>query len=140
MDRFLGRYSEYAYAALRIVVGLLFVCHGMQKVFGMLGGAHGSGAAEAAFTLSWFSGAIELLGLLIALGVLTGCVAFLCSGEMAVGYFMAHAPHGFWPIQNHGELAVLYCFVFLYMSTRGDGRYSVGMLLRRRSRKQAGPT
>jgi putative oxidoreductase len=132
MDRFLGRYSEYAYAALRVVAGLLFACHGMQKVFGALGGAHGTGAAQAVFTLSWFSGAIELLGLLIALGVLTGYAAFLCSGEMAVGYFMEHAPHGFWPIQNHGELAVIYCFVFLYMAAHGDGRFSLGTLLRRR--------
>jgi putative oxidoreductase len=132
MDRFLGRHSEYAYAALRIVAGLLFACHGMQKVFGALGGAQGAGAAAAAFTLPWFSGAIELLGLLIALGILTGYAAFLCSGEMAVGYFMEHSPHGFWPIQNHGELAVVYCFVFLYMATHGDGRYSVGMLLRTR--------
>ncbi|HXN30468.1 MAG TPA: DoxX family protein [Polyangiaceae bacterium] len=130
MDKFLGRYNDYAYAALRVVAGLLFACHGLQKVFGAFGGAHGSGAAEATLTFAWFSGAIELLGLLIALGVLTGCVAFLCSGEMAVGYFMAHAPHGFWPIQNHGELAVVYCFLFLYLATRGDGRFSVGALLR----------
>ena len=130
MDKFLGRYNDYAYAALRVVAGLLFACHGLQKVFGAFGGAHGSGAAEDTLTFAWFSGAIELLGLLIALGVLTGCVAFLCSGEMAVGYFMAHAPHGFWPIQNHGELAVVYCFLFLYLATRGDGRFSVGALLR----------
>jgi putative oxidoreductase len=134
MDRFLGRYDEYAYAALRVVAGFLFACHGMQKVFGALGGAHGKGAAEAVFTLSWVSGAIELLGVLIALGVLTGYAAFLCSGEMAVAYFMAHSPHGFWPIQNHGELAVLYCFVFLYLATRGDGRFSVGALLPTRRR------
>ena len=131
MDKYIGRYSDHAYAALRVVVGLLFLCHGLQKVFGAFGGAHGHGA-EAAFTLAWFSGAIELLGLLIALGVFTGCVAVVCSGEMAVAYFMAHAPHGFWPIQNHGELAVVYCFVFLYLATRGNGRFSVGPLLRRK--------
>ncbi len=130
MHRFIGRYHEYAYAALRFVAGFLFTCHGLQKVFGALGGAHGTGAAEAVFTFSWFSGAIELLGVLIALGLFTSCAAFVCSGEMAVGYFIAHAPHGFWPIQNHGELAVVYCFLFLYLATHGDGRFSVGTLLK----------
>ena len=76
--------------------------------------------------LPWFAGILELVGgALIALGILTRPVAFLLSGEMAVAYFMAHAPHGFWPILNHGELAVLYCFVFLFLAAHGGGPYSV---------------
>jgi putative oxidoreductase len=136
MIKYIGRYHEYAYAALRVVAGLLFACHGLQKVFGAFGGMHGNGAAERALTFVWFSGAIELLGLLIALGVLTACAAFVCSGEMAVAYFMAHAPHGFLPLQNHGELAVIYCFVFLYLATRGDGLYSVATLVAARRRRR----
>ena len=136
MVRFLGRYDEYAYAALRFVSGVFFACHGLQKVFGLLGGAQGAhGAALPLFTFGWFSGALELLGVLIAVGILTGCAAFVCSGEMAVAYFTAHAPHGFWPIQNHGELAALYCFVFLYLATRGDGRISLGAIFRKRRSK-----
>jgi putative oxidoreductase len=138
MDRFLGPYREYAYAALRMVTGFLFACHGMQKVFGAFGSAPGTaGAALPLFTFSWFSGAVELLGVLITLGVLTGYAAFLCSGEMAVGYFMQHAPKGFWPIQNHGELAVVYCFVFLYLAARGDGRFSLGAVLQTRGHPRA---
>lgn len=134
MEKFLGRYNEHAYAILRIVVGILFACHGFQKVFGLLGGGHmgTTHQPEALMSLEWVSGVIELLGVLIALGIATSYAAFLCSGEMAVAYFMAHAPHAFWPIQNHGESAVLYCFIFLFFATRGDGRFSVGALIRKR--------
>jgi putative oxidoreductase len=122
MQRFLGRYSEIAYALLRVVAGLMFAVHGAQKLFGFLGGRQ-----QEVGSLFWVGGLIELVaGLLIAIGLFTSWAAFIASGEMAVAYFMVHAKDGFWPILNKGELAVLYCFVFLYMACRGGGRYSVG--------------
>jgi putative oxidoreductase len=126
MERFLGTYSSYLYAVMRIVAGLLFACHGAQKLFGVLGGVDQQGGSAPLFSLFGLAGIIELVGgLLIAVGLMTGYAAFVASGEMAGAYFMAHAPRGFWPIQNTGELAVLYCFVFLYIASRGAGVWSV---------------
>jgi putative oxidoreductase len=120
----LGGYSAQIYALLRIVVGLLFFCHGLQKVFGLFGGVNG--AAAPLFSLLGVAGVIELVGgLLIALGWFTGYVAFILSGEMAAAYFIGHFPKGFWPITNDGEPAVLYCFIFLYMASRGAGIWSI---------------
>jgi putative oxidoreductase len=125
MDRVLGRYSEPAYALMRIVVGFLFACHGAQKIFGLLGGVDGDGAA-ASFGLIWVAGLIELVGgLLVATGFQAASAAFLCSGQMAVAYFMAHQGRALVPLQNGGELAVLYCFVFLFIATRGSGIWSL---------------
>ena len=113
--------APFAYFLLRVVSGLLFACHGAQKLLGVLGGQQ-----PPAGSLPWFAGIIELVGgPLIALGVYTSPVAFLASGEMAVAYFRAHAPRGFWPVLNAGELAALYCFLFLYISTRGGGRWGL---------------
>jgi putative oxidoreductase len=82
------------------------------------------------------AGLIELVGgLLIAIGLFTSWAAFIASGEMAVAYFKVHFPQGFWPVQNQGELAVLYCFVFLYMAARGGGRYSVDASMRGSTRR-----
>ena len=123
MQRFLGRFAEIAYALLRVMAGLLFAVHGAQKLLGFPPGGH----QPPVGSLPWVGGVIELVaGLLIALGLFTSIAAFIASGEMAVAYFMVHAPGGFWPILNKGELAVLYCFVFLYIACRGGGRYSVG--------------
>ena len=128
MERWLGRYSEVLYALMRVVVGLLFACHGAQKLFGVLGGK-----SQLANPLIATAGIIEFLGgALVALGLWAGYAAFLASGLMAVAYFMAHASGGFWPIVNKGELAVLYCFVFLYVASRGSGRLSVDALVRKR--------
>jgi putative oxidoreductase len=125
MERILGRYSEPAYAALRIVTGFLFACHGAQKILGLLGGIDEAGGT-AAFGLIWVAGAIELVGgLLVMLGLFTGTAAFICSGQMAVAYFMAHQPQALFPIQNKGELAVLYCWSFLFIATRGSGIWSI---------------
>jgi putative oxidoreductase len=122
MQRFLGRHSEIAYTLLRVVAGLMLAVHGAQKLFGFLGGRQ-----MPIGSLLGAAGVIELVGgLLIAIGLFTSWAAFIASGEMAVAYFMVHAKDGFWPILNKGELAVLYCFVFLYMACRGGGRYSVG--------------
>jgi putative oxidoreductase len=140
MERVLGRYTPYIYAVMRIVVGLLFACHGAQKLFGMFGGLGGTGKTAELFSLTGMAGLIEFVGgLLIAIGLLTGYLAFLASGEMAVAYFTAHFPRGFWPLQNDGELAVLYCFVLLYIAARGAGLWSVESA-RRSSRAQAAST
>jgi putative oxidoreductase len=118
----LGRYSDTIYALLRIVAGFLFACHGAQKVLGLFGGA----PPEAPPFIIWTAGPIELVGgLLIMIGLFTSWAAFLCSGTMAVAYFMAHQPQGLLPIQNHGELAALYAFVFLYIAARGSGPLAV---------------
>ena len=121
MERVLGRFSPQLYALMRIVVGLLFACHGAQKLFGLFGGPQMPLASQMGL-----AAVIELLGgLLVAIGFLTGTVAFIASGEMAAAYFMAHQPNGTWPIQNHGETAVLYAFVFLYIALRGSGIWSL---------------
>jgi putative oxidoreductase len=126
MERFLGAYSSYIYAVMRIVVGLLYACHGAQKLLGVLGGVDRRGASVPLFSLLGLAGIIELVGgLLIVVGLMTGYAAFVASGEMAAAYFTAHIPRGFWPIQNTGELAVLYCFVFLYIASRGAGAWSI---------------
>ena len=118
--RFLEPFVEPIYALFRIIFGLLFASHGAQKILGLFGGQK----ADAPLMIA--AGWIELVaGLLIALGLFTGIAAFIASGQMAVAYFMAHAPRGWWPIVNEGEAAVLYCFAFLYMAARGSGRWSV---------------
>ena len=134
MGKFIGAYAPYAYAILRIVAGLLFVCHGLQKVFGMFGGLEG--AAAPVSSLLGIAGIIELIvGPLITLGLFTGYAAFVASGEMAVAYFIGHFPQGFWPVQNGGEPAVLDCFIFLYMAAQGSGIWSLDALLEGRSRR-----
>ncbi|MCW5980978.1 MAG: DoxX family protein [Bryobacteraceae bacterium] len=129
-------YRPQALSLLRIVAGFMFSLHGFQKVLGLLGGAGGSGNPAAVMSLPWVAGVLELVGgLLIMVGLFTAPVAFILSGEMAVAYFMAHLPQSFWPILNRGELAALYCFVFLYFAAAGPGPWSVDQV---RSRP-AGP-
>ncbi|HYB94724.1 MAG TPA: DoxX family protein [Vicinamibacterales bacterium] len=124
MQKSLARLAPYFYVLLRVVAGLAFAQHGAQKLFGMLGGTAVDLASQRGA-----AGIIEFVGgLMIALGLFTSPVAFLASGEMAVAYFQAHAPRGFWPIQNGGELAVLYCFLFLYLSAVGSGKLSIDAL------------
>ena len=133
MERFLGRYSAEIYALMRVMVGLLFACHGAQKLLGVLGGVDKAGGTVPLGSLIGFAGVIELFGgALIALGLFAGTVAFISSGEMAVAYFRAHFPQGFWPLLNGGELAVLYAFVFLYIASRGSGAWSVDAMRTRR--------
>jgi putative oxidoreductase len=130
-----ARYREIAYALMRAVIGLLFACHGAQKVFGAFGSP---GAGGDGFMI--LAGLIELVaGVGIAAGLLTRTFALLASGEMAVAYFKAHAPKGFWPIENGGELAVVYCFVLLAVAALGSGELSIdGVRRRRESRQSAG--
>jgi len=127
MERWLGKYAEFIYAVMRIVIGMLFACHGAQKLFGVLGGQ-----SQLSSPLMATAGGIEFFGGgLVCIGLFAGYAAFLASGTMAVAYFMAHASGGFWPIVNRGEMAVLYCFVFLYIAAKGSGRLSVDALMRK---------
>ncbi|MCR5888896.1 DoxX family protein [Hymenobacter sp. J193] len=124
----LSRYAPYIYALLRIVVGLLFAFHGSQKLLGFPGDKP---PVELA-SMMGVAGIIELVGgLLVALGLFTRPAAFLSSGLMAVAYFMAHAPQGALPLVNQGEMAVLYCFVFLYIFFQGPGPWSLDSLRHR---------
>lgn len=121
------KYEARIYAVMRIVIGLLFWCHGLQKVFGLF-----EGRLPPLLSLSGVAGMTELVtGLMMAAGFFVGAAAFVSSGLMAVGYFMIHFGKGFWPIENHGELAVVYCFVFLYMASRGAGVWSLDAALNR---------
>ena len=116
----LKKFEPTAYALLRIVFGFLFACHGATKVFAVFGGHRPNDV------LSWTGAGIELVGgVLILIGLLTPLAAFLASGEMAVAYFKAHQPRGFLPIRNGGELAVIFCFVALFIACRGAGKWGV---------------
>ena len=122
------RYAPVTYALFRIVFGYVFLLFGLQKIFGWFG-AQG---AVPLMSQQGAAGTIETLGgLLIMLGLFTRPAAFIASGEMAVAYFMAHAPQGFFPILNRGELAVLYCFVFLYLAAAGPGPWSLDAMRKR---------
>jgi putative oxidoreductase len=122
MAHMLAAYQKHAYALLRIVAGLLFLCHGAQKLFSIPIPPGG----EVAPFLTWVAGPIELFGgALIAVGLFTRWSAFICSGEMAVAYWSFHASRGLTPLENHGELAALYSFVFLCIAASGPGIWSV---------------
>jgi putative oxidoreductase len=133
MANALRRFEPHALTLLRVVTGLLYMPHGAQKLFGWLGGMGGTGVTASFPDLVWFAGILEFFGGLgILLGVFTRPLAFLLCGEMAVAYFKVHAAGGFWPLLNHGELAVLYCFVFLFLTAAGGGPYAVDRLWHRR--------
>lgn len=126
--------EAYLRSLMRIVLGFTFSSHGLQKLLGYFGGMGGHGATAHPFTLLWVAGCLESVGgLLILLGLFTTQAAFILSGEMAVAYFMHHFPHGIWPIRNGGELAVVYCFVFLYLSAAGPGPLSADRAFRGQS-------
>lgn len=125
--------EPYARSVLRLVVGFTFSEHGLQKLVGLFGGMGGGGARAHPFSLLWAAGCLEAGGgLLILLGLFTTPVAFILCGEMAVAYFRAHFPRGFFPIRNGGELAVLYCFIFLYLMLAGPGPLSLDRILRKK--------
>ena len=118
----LGRHSDTIYALLRIVTGFLFACHGAQKLMEIVSGAESPMPAP----MLWVAMLIELGGgILIMIGLFTSWAAFFASGMMAVGYFMVHQSQGLLPIQNHGEPAVVYAFLFLYIAARGSGPLAV---------------
>jgi len=127
MAPFLKPYEGSIYAGFRIVFGALFVQHGAQKLFGLFGGPPPMPAG-----LLYTGGLIELVGgALVALGFVTSWAAFLCSGMMAVAYFMVHLPNGFWPIENHGEMSALYSWAFLFIAAHGSGKLSLDKALNR---------
>src|SRR5215210_481748 len=125
----LERWSPYILAVLRIVTALIFIEHGIQKLLGFP--APPAGGMPPAFSLLWFAGILEALGgRLLLLGLFTHPVAFLLSGEMAVAYWMVHAPRSFFPVLNGGDPAILYCFIFLYLVFAGPGAWSIDGVLR----------
>jgi putative oxidoreductase len=135
MSRFLSATSaasSHVLSILRIVAGLLFVEHGTTKVLNFPPGAKGGGMGVHFTSLAGVSGGIELLfGALVVIGLFSRFSAFILCGEMAVAYFTVHFKNGFYPILNGGELAVLYCFVFLYIAVAGPGPWSIDGLRRR---------
>lgn len=125
--------EEIAYFLLRVVSALLFIQYGGMTLFAWFGGMPG-GATAPVMSQTWIGGVLEVFGgAAIMLGLFTHPVAFILAGEMAVAYWQVLAPNGRWPIQNHGEPAVLFCFIFfLYMAAHGGGAWSLDALLRRK--------
>ena len=129
MKPFMSSYNSQGYALMRIVVGFLFLWHGAQKLFGIPSPIPG----EIPAFITYVAGPIELIGgTLVMIGLFTRWAAFLASGQMAVAYWMVHGTKAVLPIQNNGELAALYCFVFLFISTQGGGIWSVDAAQKRR--------
>lgn len=129
---FLSRFADPVYCIMRLVAGLMFACHGSQKVLGWF--AKPGQSAESLDMMMTTAGWIEVIcGLLIAIGLLTRPAAFLASGLMAVAYFKVHAGGGFFPIVNHGESAVLYCWIFLFIFFHGPGGASIDRMMKRKS-------
>jgi putative oxidoreductase len=121
----LSKYYPDAFAVFRILTGLMFMSHGLVKLFGI------GGRQEVFLSFRWFAGILEFGGgAAITLGLFTAPVAFIVSGEMAVAYFMSHGPNNFWPIENNGMRAVLFCYTFLFFFTVGSGKFSLDSLLR----------
>jgi putative oxidoreductase len=126
----LSKWEPQVYAILRIITGILFASHGTQKLFGWPPG--GMPGKLAVGSVPWIAGVIELVcGALVAIGLCTSIAAFVASGEMAVAYFMVHAGTAFHPLQNKGEPAVIYCFLFLYIFARGVGTWGIDSAFRR---------
>ena len=132
LDTKLSQFAPVVLSAFRIVFGLLFTVHGTQKLFGFPT-AMESGTVPAGTWPYWYAGVIELvLGLLILTGLFTRIAAFVASGEMAYAYFTAHQPKALWPIDNGGELTVLYCFAFFLLVFTGGGSIALDSVLRKR--------
>jgi putative oxidoreductase len=130
-DAFVSTWSSRVLSVLRIVAGFMFMSHGMRKILGF---PVAQPPSFHLWSLSGVAGILELVGgALLLLGLFARPVAFILSGEMAFAYFLAHAPHGFWPLVNRGELSVLYCFVFLYFAVAGGGAWSLDRWLGRRT-------
>jgi putative oxidoreductase len=131
LEHKLSAWAPRLLSVMRIVIAFTFMAHGTQKLFGFPPSAQ-PGPSPAMMSLPGIAGVLEFVGgALLLVGLFTRPVAFVLSGLMAVAYFMAHAPQGFWPIVNRGELAVVYCFVFLYLAAAGGGPWSLDAILRR---------
>ncbi|MFJ3226669.1 DoxX family protein [Streptomyces sp. NPDC086783] len=130
--------QPYAIGLFRIVVGLLFACHGAASLFGVLGGAMGGGSVPAGTWPGWYAAVIQLVGgTLVLLGLGTRAAAFVSSGSMAYAYFDVHQPSALWPIQNGGELSVLFCWSLLLLVFTGSGALGIDRLLSRRTSQAA---
>lgn len=137
MERFPDTWSPRILSITRIVAAFLFMQHGGQKLFGFPAPQR---YEFELLSLSGVAGVLELCGgFMLLIGLMTRPIAFLLSGLMAFAYFIAHAPKGFWPILNGGELAAMFCFVFLYLSVAGGGEWSVDRLRSGRRGDRAGP-
>ena len=122
-------YQRVVYTALRIIAPFIIMQHGFQKLLGLLGGMGPHGGSAPLLSLMGLAGIIEfVVASLVLVGLFTRPAAFIVSGEMATAYFKVHAPRAFWPIQNHGELAVMLCFTFLLFAAFGGGAYSLDTL------------
>jgi putative oxidoreductase len=122
-------WAPYLLGVLRIVTAFLFMQHGTAMLFAFPGAIMPGGGTAPTGSLPWVAGVLESFGgAFILVGLFTRPIAFLLSGEMAVAYFLAHAPHGFWPVLNEGSPACLYSFLFLYLSAAGAGRISLDAL------------
>ena len=128
------RYAAPLWSILRIVVGLLFLCHGLASVFGLLGGSRGTGqAVEPGTWPGWYAGLIQLVcGALVLAGLATRPAAIVASGSMAYAYFVVHQPQGLMPIQNGGVTPALYAWIFLTIAVIGAGPWSLDALITRR--------
>jgi putative oxidoreductase len=135
MERVLSPYRPQIYAVFRMVFGFLFLQHGAQKLFGVLGGFGGEpGSTAPLLSIMGLAGIIEFFGgLMILAGLMSSLTAFICSGQMAVAYFWRHQPNGALPLLNRGEPAVLFCFAFLFIAAYGAGIWSIDAARRKGS-------
>jgi putative oxidoreductase len=125
-------WAPYLLSVLRIIAAFLFIQFGSAKLLAIPGAVMPGGGTAPLMSLPGFAGSLELVGgALLLLGLFTRPVAFLLSGEMAVAYFLGHAPHGFWPVLNQGSPAILFCFIWLYISSAGPGPWSIDARRRR---------
>ncbi|WP_033254768.1 DoxX family protein [Kitasatospora phosalacinea] len=139
LSRFADRARPTVLGLARIVVSLLFACHGAATLFNVLGGAHGKAPSVGEWP-GWWAALIQLVGgVLVLVGVATRPAALLCSGSMAYAYFSVHQEHALWPIQNGGESAAMFCWAFLLIAAVGPGGLALGSLLRRPSERAAQP-
>ena len=130
-DSFYSTWAPKVLSILRVIAGFLIMQHGLQKIFGFPAGPQPQ-PTPPLLSMMGFVGILELVGgILLIIGLFTRPAAFILSGLLAVAYFMAHAPQGFWPVLNKGELAALYSFVFLYLAVAGGGEWSLDRMLRR---------
>ncbi|MFD5555335.1 DoxX family protein [Streptomyces sp. NPDC127068] len=135
----LNNAQPYALGLFRIVVGLLFACHGAASLFGVLGGAHGGGTVSAGTWPGWYAAVIQLVGGgLVMIGLGTRAAAFISSGSMAYAYFKVHQPEALWPLQNSGEASAMFCWAFLLLVFTGSGAFGLDRLLSSRSRNEEG--
>ncbi|MGW6747413.1 DoxX family protein [Streptomyces sp. NPDC055006] len=134
----LNNAQPYALGLFRIIVGLLFACHGAASLFGVLGGAMGGGTVPAGTWPGWYAAVIQLVGgILVTLGLGTRAAAFIASGSMAYAYFKVHQPEALWPLQNGGEPSAMFCWAMLLLVFTGSGALGLDRLFAARGESKA---